>query len=575
MKILSKVLSVIILSILFLNIFSTVSFAQTTSSISLPAADPGVPMDVNTLTQSIFLSGISFLTCAVEGVSITSQNHKCLGYNQTTGKLGYTDNSQGLNGMLADGISATFTKPITSGEYLSYLSSNFGLTKNAYAANATGFDQLSPLMNIWIAMRNVAYLLFVLIFVAIGFAIMIRAKIDPRTVMSIENQIPKLIIALILITFSFAIAGLVIDFMWVMVYVIINLFVGLDPVLKSQIGSITQAASTDPFSMANSLNNGFGGFFGLATQAAGGIKDITNTLSLAFFSQNNIGVSFIRDMVLPVPVFAACLAGLGGNMLGSIIGANSNTFILGGLLNLTGEAGKTVDFGACLNGGVATMLSTIGGIIAFIIFSIALLVVLIKLWWTLIKAYALFIIYVIFGPLMIMGGVIPGSKVNFENWVRHIIAYLAVFPTAIAILLLGKVIMDTYSSPAGTRGFTPPLIGAAQGTAGSLGPLLGFAIIMLLPQALTMVQDALSAPDMKYLAGVGQSIGVGAKYYGNAAGGIINRAWRPRDTLHNLDEGWARKLLMPVGSFQRKIIVGKEVDYNGHTFTKPNPPLKH
>ena len=84
----------------------------------------------------------------------------------------------------------------------------------------TGFDGLKPLLPLWTVFRNIVYILFVLVFVIIGVAIMLRLKIDPRTVMTIQNQIPKLIIGILLVTFSFSIAGFLIDIMYTSIYLI-------------------------------------------------------------------------------------------------------------------------------------------------------------------------------------------------------------------------------------------------------------------------------------------------------------------------------------------------------------------
>ena len=53
--------------------------------------------------------------------------------------------------------------------------------------------------------------------------IMFRVKINPQTVVSLQTMIPKLVTTLILITFSFAIAGLVIDMIYVFLLAIIGL----------------------------------------------------------------------------------------------------------------------------------------------------------------------------------------------------------------------------------------------------------------------------------------------------------------------------------------------------------------
>lgn len=102
------------------------------------------------------------------------------------------------------------TQPASSVEYLADLGSRLGLAKPAYA-QGFGWQAFSPVLGLWKLFRNIAYLFFVIIFVVIGFMIMFRAKINPQTVISIQNALPRIIVTLLLITFSYAIAGLVID----------------------------------------------------------------------------------------------------------------------------------------------------------------------------------------------------------------------------------------------------------------------------------------------------------------------------------------------------------------------------
>lgn len=114
------------------------------------------------------------------------------------------------------------TKPASSEEYFASLFQNIGLPINrpVYAQNAgIGYDALKPILTIWRSFRNLAYLLYVLLFVVIGFMIMMRRKIDPQTVISIQTALPRLVVTLILITFSYAIAGLAIDLMYVAIYI--------------------------------------------------------------------------------------------------------------------------------------------------------------------------------------------------------------------------------------------------------------------------------------------------------------------------------------------------------------------
>src|SRR5581483_6429401 len=88
---------------------------------------------------------------------------------------------------------------------------------------------LSPLFPIWTYVRNLAYLCFVILFIFIGFMIMFRIKIKAQTVATIQNTIPRIIIAIILITFSYAIAGFLIDLMYVVIGIFVYMGLTLDP----------------------------------------------------------------------------------------------------------------------------------------------------------------------------------------------------------------------------------------------------------------------------------------------------------------------------------------------------------
>jgi hypothetical protein len=106
--------------------------------------------------------------------------------------------------------------PASSVEYFADLGSRLKIVKPTYA-QGIGFEGLSPIKGLWTKFRNVAYLIITLVLVFIGFAIMFRLKINPQTVVTIQSALPKIIIALILVTFSYAIAGLLIDFMYLII----------------------------------------------------------------------------------------------------------------------------------------------------------------------------------------------------------------------------------------------------------------------------------------------------------------------------------------------------------------------
>ena len=76
-----------------------------------------------------------------------------------------------------------------------------------------GFDYLRNLKVdlLWGETRNIAYLFFVIVMIVAGFMIMFRKNLPGQVVVSIGNSIPRIVISLILVTFSFAIVGLMLD----------------------------------------------------------------------------------------------------------------------------------------------------------------------------------------------------------------------------------------------------------------------------------------------------------------------------------------------------------------------------
>jgi hypothetical protein len=80
----------------------------------------------------------------------------------------------------------------------------------------------------------------VIALVIIGFMVMLRRRLDPKTVVTATNSLPRFAIALVLIVFSFAIAGLFIDFIFISVGLVRSyfgdIFGGLFAAYSSKIG---------------------------------------------------------------------------------------------------------------------------------------------------------------------------------------------------------------------------------------------------------------------------------------------------------------------------------------------------
>lgn len=464
---------------------------------------PSPSTDHHLYTQQVVLDLTSALTCQLVGIDPTGQ--KCLTYD-LNGKLSFlpspTTNDQqqvgGAVGLMSGLISTLYTPPASSGDYFRYLANNFGVVKPAYA-QGIGFKGLTPLLPVWTVFRNLAYVLFVIAFVVIGFAIMLRVRIDPRTVMTIQNQIPKLIIALLLVTFSFAIAGFLIDLMYVTIYLLFNVAGIALPSLKSDFNTIAnQIQGQNPFEVINNLF----GVKELAHAPAGAISQLIGP----FF--DNAPGKFITGFVM----------GIAGKFLGSmaadvISGVVSiipgvglpakiiSNFTLKQVLDaLGGAAGITI-------GVLATkqVISFVGFLIAFLIIVFAVLWSLFRLWFALIQAYIFILIDIVFAPLWVLAGVLPGGTLSFGSWMRDIVANLSAFPTTIAMFLLGKIFIESFKT---TGGFYPPLIGPLYNPE-LLSSLIAVGIILMTPQVVNMMRDTLKAPQFKYTAAIGQAVGVG------------------------------------------------------------------
>src|SRR3989344_3478006 len=314
---------------------------------------------------------------------------------------------------------------------------------------------------------------------------MFRIKIDPRTVMTMQNQIPKVVIALVLITFSYAIAGFLIDLMYVFMYLLFNL-------LSPYIGDNINLNATNPV-----VAIGFLGGAKLAANAAWSFGSvISSLLSGGIISQ--IITAFI------------------GALIGGVVGGIA-TLGIGGLL--TGAAAGVVGgfFGS-------TIIQAIGTAIAFIIISVALLTALFRLWFQLIKAYVSILINTVLAPFWIAGGLIPTSPLNFTNWVRDMAGNLAAFPATLAMFLFAKIFMEMFGANASPTNFVPPFVGN-PGDQSRFGSLIGLGILLLTPNVVNLVRQAIKAPQGKLTAGLGQSISIGAGIVGSPVKGVGKHMW--------------------------------------------------
>ncbi len=580
-----------ILVLFFFVFLVSPSFAQTPSTnnpYTAPNTNPDVPKNLHTWTQNILLEAMAAMSCQLSGIDPTNPNQKCLGVDQKTGKIGFVENGHGAIGLMNNMIVSMYTPPLETRDYIQYLSRNFGIAKPVYADTGNGFQGLQPLVKIWASFRDISYLLFVLLFILVGLTIMLRIKIDPRTVMSIENQIPKLIIGLVLITFSFAIAGLLIDAMWTTTYLAVGVFAPTENIKTLQ--------KATPFDAADLMMQNEGGINKIAVDSAQITKvTITNALGIHNRSTDYLPVGWqvffpdpVELIITPTKGFLDLIQGI-SNLVGLTSVSSSIQQALDKITEFEKHA-STVALISSLIGGtdkspsdwvIDAVSSVVAGItimqslqvqslplmgatfgsaipigwgvaalatpfsyeltekllrdwlpfyVPYFFILIAMFFALFRVWIALIKAYVFVLVDVTLAPFWIMIGLLPGSSITFGSWFRDMVANLSAFPVTIVMFLLGKSYVEAFANtPTSANPFIPPLIGNLI-QPNQIGELIGLGIILMSPTAIDIMRDLLKAPQFKYSAAIGQAVGVGT----GAPGGIVTQASGFGSTLFGL-----------------------------------------
>jgi len=306
--------------------------------------------------------------------------------------------------------------------------------KSAYA-QGIGFSGLSQLLPMWKAFRNIAYLLLAIFMIIIGFLIMFRKKIDPKTVITVQNALPNIVITLLLITFSYAIVGVLIDFMYLIIMIAISI---LQPISNNAI----DASTAQTFVSSN---------FGLIIQKFG---------LAGFDSLNDI----------------ASMLGPWGS--GITVGVPTTLGIIG--LFLTGPASLALMAAPLL-------------LIALIL--LAFVIAIVRLFFLLVSAYIQILLSLLISPFQLLMGAFPGSHA-FENWIKNLIANIAVFPITAIMLLIGSILVKADYS--GTKLWGPPLLAPAGSgiLGGGMGGIIGLGILFAIPSVAGSIKEALKAKPM-------------------------------------------------------------------------------
>ena len=254
---------------------------------------------------------------------------------------------------------------------------------------------------------------------------MFRWKLNPQTVLTVQSALPRIVVALLLVTFSYAIAGLVIDFL----YVIIS----LTALAFGSVGGNSALLQTQ-FTQE-------GGFWNMVTTLGG-----------------QVGLANVGQLGLRAGLATGLIAGTAGLIGGGFIGMAA------------GAAGGAI----------------VGSLLVLLIFAIIVIYVLIRLFIQLLQSYIAIIMLIIFGPLQIALGVIPGMP-GFGSWFKSLVGNVAVFAGVAAVLMLGITLAQHVTTANLWR--APLLVGSGL-VADNLNFFIGIGILLIVHQVPQAIRNA-------------------------------------------------------------------------------------
>lgn len=400
---------------------------------------------------------------------------------------------------------------------------NVGFVPKTYATGI-GFYALSSFQPVWKAFRDLSYLIIVLIIVAVGFMVMFGIGGGGKTAVSLETALPKLVVALLTISFSYAIAGLFIDIMYIAIILVVSLLgtqAGLDSMqqgaLSSQIINGTPSnlllmmlvnvgnSDSNYWNLATSFYNILPSYMQFTLDGVGnmllggwigssltvkkvpqiGISGISQNPSQFFSSWGRIASGIVAKMS-GVKALVEEGQGTGGGLLG----ASTYAWIINLVITLVVQI---------FLGPIVTKT-----ILTFILI-LSMIIVVFRIFFALLFVYIDIILTIMFAPISLMFEAIPGQNA-FVKWMKGLAVNLMVFPLFAAIMLVVRIIMNNAGQ---TTMWTPPFVSVISDQL-SIQMIVGAVILYSIPQILKMFRKKLGAQSM--LSDL--NLGVGALFVG-------------------------------------------------------------
>ena len=390
-------------------------------------------------------------------------------------------------GFMTNLIVIPYANPPASGVMWAYSGlQNAGFVPKTMAAEGIGFAAIKPFANLWKIFRDLSYMLLVIVLIAIGFMIMFRAKINPQTIISVENALPKIVIALILITFSFAIAGFLIDLMYVLIILIISIL------SKNNVSHINVQEYQNAI-LGGSLGGGWFIFKKLSN-----IWGMGNALlSLFPFAIRNlfsIAITTVTYFLLQAIPFINPL------MTGDVWKGTAET---GGVLSTMWQG---LSLPVWITVAVILGPIFIGPFIISLLVWFTALFLFFRITLMLFKAFLELVILIIFAPIILLFEAIPGKNV-FSWWFKNLLGDIIPFPLVVLFMIIANIMIEMSSK---YSYWSPPLLPSSSP---EFSLLIGVGILFLIPDFVKLIKEAIGLKPLPIQVGLGT-------YFGGAAGAV-------------------------------------------------------
>lgn len=339
---------------------------------------------------------------------------------------------------------------------------HFTLTSTVQAqVGGTGAEVIRPIEKLWQLSRNISYVLITIVLMVIGLMIMLRTRINPQTVVGLQQALPGIIIALIMITFSYFIPSLIIDLAFLMAQVFgVAIVAGLNP---------TRDIADVQTLINNILNTR--NIFNLFTDAL--------NPALLIGAANRVGGGIADALISQIPGFGP---------ISQILG---------------------------ISGGLGTAIATI-------VLAIGLISSFFRLFFALVTAFVSIILNTAFGPFLILFSALPGRGGSLTSWLRGLAANVIIFPVVFLVFVLVAVLLNrddgiwTGVFPGATGIFNQPLPLLGNLPDDFIRFILAYGIILATPGIPAFIQQLMGAQTPQQLGqavtqgtGAGQGVAMG------------------------------------------------------------------